>query len=63
MDTAFLATVAVGSIRGVHIGAASQSAGVLTAAVRRANVGAFQLCGEALGGAFIAIVGLALWLW
>ena len=34
-----------------------------TAGLRRARFGAFERYGEVLSGAFIALVGLAFWIW
>ena len=34
-----------------------------TAGLQRARLGAFERYGEVLSGAFIALVGVALWLW
>jgi nickel/cobalt transporter (NicO) family protein len=34
-----------------------------TAGLQRVNLGAFERYGEVLSGAFIALVGVAFWLW
>ena len=34
-----------------------------TAGLQRANLGAFERYGEVMSGAFIALVGVAFWIW
>lgn len=68
MYLAFVAAAAVGSVRGSLVGgspagAAPQSTANLPSAVSRIDVAALRPYGEALGGALIALAGVAFWLW
>ncbi len=68
MNTAFIVAAAVGSVRGALAGSSpawptTVSKGFSTAALRRVDPGALKPYGEALGGAFIALVGVGFWLW
>jgi hypothetical protein len=62
MNTAFVVAAALGSVRGAYPPAAPSEVSPM-AALRRVNFSAVKPYAETLGGALIAFVGVALWLW
>ena len=64
--TAFAAAAALGSLRGALAGSSPPLAASevhSTAPLGRVKFDAFRQYGEGLGGALIALAGLAFWLW